>query len=264
MNYSAYFSGINKSKKHMAEHKLNEGISVDCVIFGFDSEKLHVLLVDRVLADGEGTQIVSDRTLTGNHIYEDESLDEAARRILFDLTGLNQIYLEQFHTFGAPNRISRPNDITWVKANGRDPNKRVVSVGYAALLTKRDVVLEWRGRNVSWYPVDSITDLAFDHVTILQTALNYIRHKISLEPAIGFELLPRKFTLSQLQTMFEVVFGTTLDKRNFRRKVLKTSYIVPLDEKLTGLTNKPAQLYTFNRRIYDKTRTLENAAISLR
>lgn len=233
--------------------KLNSSISIDCVIFGFDFERLHVLLADRVLQQ-DGATLIDDKTLMGNHIYEDEGLDEAARRVLFDLTGLDNIYLEQFRTFGNPNRVLQQSDQLWIKSQGRDPHNRVVSVGYVALLTKRNVVLEWKGRNVGWYAVNEINKLAFDHLQIMNDALAYIRHKIELEPAIGFELMPQKFTLSQLQSMYEVVFNQTLDKRNFRRKALKMSYIVDIDEKLTGLANKPARLYSFSREAYEQSK----------
>jgi hypothetical protein len=241
------------------ERVLNEEISTDCVIFGFDFERLNVLLVDRELVVN-GTKYFKDLTLTGNHIYEDEDLDVAAKRILFDLIGENDIYLEQFHTFGDVNRTCRPNDILWIEHSGRNPMKRVISVGYVALLTKRNVVLEWKGRNVAWFPVNELKDLAFDHMNIVQTALKYIRHKLEVEPCIGFELLPEKFTLSQLQTMFEVVFDIKLDKRNFRRKALKMKYIIPLNEKQVGVSNKPAQLFTFDREIYNANKTLDGVS----
>lgn len=241
----------------MDERKLNETISIDCVIFGFDFEKLNVLVVDRKL-EQDGQTVIDDKTLTGNHIYEDEDLDTAARRILFDLTGLNNIYLEQFSVFGTLERTQRAKDQLWIEASGRDPQTRIISIGYVALLTKRDVVLEWKGRNVQWLPVDEITDLAFDHMDILQAALKYIRHKIELEPKIGFELLPEKFTLSQLQSMFQVVFGTQFDKRNFRRKALNMPYIAPLDEKQIGKTNKPAQLFVFDGKRYQKAYRAES------
>lgn len=233
--------------------KLNNSISIDCVIFGFDFERLHVLLADRVL-EQDGVTLINDKTLMGNHIYEDESVDEAAKRVLYDLTGLDNIYLEQFHTFGDPNRTKRKKDRLWIEAQGRDPQTRIVSVSYVSLLTKRNVVLEWKGRNVAWYAVGGDHNFAFDHQIIIQEALAYIRHKIELEPAIGFELLPQKFTLSQLQSMYEVVFNQTLDKRNFRRKALKMKYIVALDEKLVGKANKPAQLYSFDREAYNHSR----------
>jgi 8-oxo-dGTP diphosphatase len=233
---------------------LNDYLSVDCVIFGFDFNQLNVLLVDRVMVDElTGKQLFKDLTLTGNHIYEDEDLDEAAARVLFDLTGLQDIYLEQFKTFGAPDRIKRENDRAWLAANGRDPNKRIVTVGYYSLLARDNVILEWRGRHVRWTPVADVRDLAFDHMDIFQEALVALRKKLLKEP-IGFELLPEKFTLSQLQRLYEVILGVGLDKRNFRKKVARMKYLVPLEEKQTGVAHKPARLYCFDRELYEANR----------
>ncbi len=233
---------------------VSNNISVDCVIFGFDFERLNVLLVDRTLLDADGRVIFTDRTLTGNHVFVDETLDAAAHRIPADLTGLDNIYLEQFRTFGSPDRIRRPNDQLWLRSCGRDPERRVVTVGYVALLARRDIRLIWKGRNVKWYPVDEVGDLAFDHNQILAEALKYIRNKLINEPSVGFELLPPKFTLTQLQTVYEVILGVRLDKRNFRKKTARMSYLIPLDEKQTGVAHKPAQLYSFDKELYETSR----------
>ncbi len=233
---------------------LHDEISVDCVIFGFDFTRLNVLLVDRVMVDEiTGNEVINDLTLTGNHIYEDEDLDAAASRVLFDLTGLKNIYLEQFKTFGSTKRISREKDRAWLKFNGRDPNKRIVTIGYYSLLATDKVTLEWKGRNVRWMPVSEVTNLAFDHMEILSSALEALRTKLLHEP-VGFELLPPKFTLSQLQRLYEIILGEELDKRNFRKKVSRMKYLVPLDEKQKGVPHKPARLYLFNRDIYEATR----------
>lgn len=233
---------------------LHDEISVDCVIFGFDFTRLNVLLVDRVMVDEiTGNEVINDLTLTGNHIYEDEDLDAAASRVLFDLTGLKDIYLEQFKTFGSTKRISREIDRTWLKFNGRDPDKRIVTIGYYSLLATDKVTLEWKGRNVRWMPVSEVTNLAFDHMEILSSALEALRTKLLHEP-VGFELLPPKFTLSQLQRLYEIILGEELDKRNFRKKVSRMKYLVPLDEKQKGVPHKPARLYLFNRDIYEATR----------
>ena len=238
----------------MTKRIINNTISVDCVIFGFDFEKLNVLLVDRVMKDeNTGEELFSDLTLTGNHIFEHESLGDAASRILFDLTGLENIYLKQFGAFGELDRLERPNDQMWLKANGRDPDSRIVSIGYYSLLATDKVTLQWRGRNVKWYPVSEVTDLAFDHYRILQFALNALRRELLHEP-VGFELLPEKFTLSQLQKLYEVVLGVELDKRNFRKKIARMKYLIPLDEKQKGVAHKPARLYMFSREVYEKTR----------
>lgn len=239
----------------MLKNVFNNVISVDCVIFGYDFESLNVLLVDRTLKNENTGEIVfTDLTLTGNHIYEHETLDAAAQRILFDLTGLNDIYLEQFNSFAGPDRLLRPNDQLWLRQNGRDPESRIISVGYFSLLATRNVTLEWKGRNVKWYKLSEINDLGFDHMAILQDALKALRAKILLEP-LGFELLPDKFTLTQLQMVYETVLDTRLDKRNFRKKVARMAYLVPLEEKQKGVAHKPAQLYMFSRDIYERTRT---------
>ncbi|PWD98584.1 NUDIX hydrolase [Marinilabilia rubra] len=238
----------------MTKTVMNNTISVDCVIFGFDFEKLNVLLVDRELKDeNNGEELFSDLTLTGNHIFENESLENAAARVLFDLTGLENIYLKQFGAFCDPGRLKRPNDQAWLRASGRDPESRIISVGYYSLLATENVTLKWKGRNVKWYPVSEVKDLAFDHMVILKSALQALRRELLHEP-IGFELLPEKFTLSQLQKLYEVVLDVELDKRNFRKKIARMKYLIALDEKQKGVAHKPARLYMFSREVYEKTR----------
>ena len=237
----------------MAE--LNNYISVDCVVFGYDSERLNVLVVNRTLTSQDGSSLIhSDYTLTGNHVYEDETIEDAANRILFDLTGLQDIYLEQFKTFANPDRLIKPIDQEWLKSTGRNPSERVVSIGFFALLSTNDVILEWKGREVKWIPIKEVQTLGFDHNHILDEALKALREKMKHEP-IGFELLPNKFTLTQLQTVYERIFETQFDKRNFRKKVGRMKYVVPLNEKQKGVSHKPAQLYMFSRDVYEKTKT---------
>lgn len=233
---------------------LNPNISVDCVIFGFDGEQLNVLLVDRVLNDPKtGNVLFSDFTLTGNHIYEHEDLEDAAQRILFDLTGLKNIYLDQFGAFSHPDRLKKTADQKWLMASGRNPYNRIATIAFFSLLSTKKVTLEWKGRNVNWHPVSSVGELAFDHNLVLNKALVALREKLRTEP-IGFELLPEKFTLSQLQKVYEVILGTALDKRNFRKKIARMKYLIPLDEKQKGVAHKPAQLYIFSRDVYEKTK----------
>ncbi len=238
----------------MTNKVLNNYISVDCVIFGYDFDKLNILLVDRTLKD-ENTKetLFSDQTLTGNHIFEDEDIDEAANRILFDLTGLQNIYLEQFKTFAHPDRLNKPNDRKWLLHNDRNPDTRIASIAYFALLATQDVTLEWKGRNVKWVPYHEIGELGFDHNQIVEAAIIELRNKIKHEP-IGFELLPDKFTLSQLQNVYEIILDTEFDKRNFRKKVARMKYLIPLDEKQKGVAHKPARLYMFSREVYEKTK----------
>lgn len=233
--------------------EINQYISVDCVIFGFDGDRLNVLLVDRTLTNAEGKVLFTDLTLTGNHIYQDEDLDAAANRILFDLTGVSNIYLEQFGVFAHPDRINHPNDRQWLLANGRNPDSRIITISYLSLISTEEINLEWKGRNVKWYPVTEVGSLAFDHNQILNKALLALRQKLRSEP-IGFALLPEKFTLSQLQKIYEIILGVELDKRNFRKKIARMKYLIPLNEKQKGVAHKPAQLYVFNKEIYEKTK----------
>ncbi len=238
----------------MTKRTLNDYISVDCVIFGYNGQELQVLLVDRTLTNEQtGESEFTDLTLTGNHIYEDETIEQAAYRVLFDLTGLKNVFLDQFKTFAHPDRLQKENDRKWLLHDGRDPKKRIVSIGYFALLATQDITLEWKGRNVKWIPVSEVGELAFDHNQILNEALIALRNKIKQEP-IGFELLPEKFSLTQLQNIYEVILSTELDKRNFRKKIARMKYLIPTDEKQKGVAHKPARLYVFSRDVYEKTK----------
>lgn len=238
----------------IVESKISENLSVDCVVFGYDSEKLNVLLVKRTLSEEENdSSFLADYTLTGNHVYEKEPVEEAANRILFNLTGFKDIYLEQFKTFSDPDRLSNPHDKEWLVNINRNPDLRVISIGFFALLATQDVKLKWMGREVKWVPIKEVGKLGFDHNHILDEALIALRNKMKHEP-IGFELLPEKFTLTQLQIVYERIFDTTFDKRNFRKKVNRMKYVIPLNEKQTGVSHKPAQLFMFSREVYEKTR----------
>jgi len=237
------------------ERLVHPNISVDCVIFGFDFEKLNVILVERHLIDPETQEeLISDYTLTGNHVYADEPLEEAAKRVLYNLTGLHDIFLEQFYTTGDPDRLKNPKDQLWLERIGKNPQDRVVSVCYFSLLNCNEVTLQKGERNVDWYPVNEVSNLAFDHDEILKIGLRSLQVKLQYEP-IGFEMLPEKFTLSQLQKLYEVVFGVEFDKRNFRKKVAKMKYLIQLDEKQKGVSHKPARYYMFSREVYEKTKT---------
>ena len=238
----------------MNDKKLMSSLSVDCVIFGFDLEELRVLLIERVMKSPEDKSVMfSDLTLTGYHIYESENLDDAAARIVYDLTGLTNLVLQQFHAFGSLDRLEKDNDQKWLEQFGDVFSKRVVSIGYYSLLPSTNVELTFRGRKVAWYSVYDNKTLAYDHNLIIEKAVEHLRYKLKYEP-IGFELLPQKFTLSQMQKLYESIFRTRFDKRNFRKKVSQMSYVVPLNEKQKGVAHKPAQLYMFSRDVYEKTR----------
>jgi 8-oxo-dGTP diphosphatase len=239
----------------------NPYISVDCVIFGFDFEKLNVLLVERCLENEKGEVTFCDHSLVGHHIRMDESLDDAAARVLLLTTGLTNIYLEQFHTFGSANRLKKERAQTWLKYLGRNPDQRVITVGYFSLVNTNAVHVSYTQKHAGWFDINEIGELAFDHNEILTKGLESLQQKIKTEP-IAFELLPPKFTLTQLQKLYEVVLGVEIDKRNFRKKAQQASYIVPLNEKQKDVSHKPAQLFMFSRDIYEATKK-ENFSFSL-
>ncbi len=240
----------------MISHKIVPNISVDCVVFGFDFEKLNVLLVERELKDEKNEKIlISDHTLAGYHIFEDEDLDSAASRILKGLTGLDNIFLEQFGAYGQLDRVSSPREKLWFEHINKGFADRIITVGYLALIDNTKVTLRLKDRNVAWFPVSMVSEmeLAFDHKFLFYEALQALQRKVKVEP-IAFELLPDYFTLSQLQKLYEALLGTSFDKRNFRKKVAQMHYVIPLKKKQQGVAHKPAQYYLFSREVYEKTR----------
>jgi 8-oxo-dGTP diphosphatase len=230
-------------------------LSVDCVIFGFDSNDINVLLVKRTLTNSHTSSIIfSDYTLTGNHVQVGEEPDDAAVRILNDLTGLHDIYLEQFHAFGSTDRLIQEKDQLWIHSLGLNIPNQVVTVGYYSLIDCTTVeITDQQSRELKWFPINNLPELGFDHYNILQRALERLRLKIRQEP-IGFELLAEKFTLTQVQRLYEAILDTKLDPRNFRKKILQMKYVIPLDEKQTAVPHKPAQLFIFSRDVYERTR----------
>jgi 8-oxo-dGTP diphosphatase len=208
-------------------------LTVDCVVFGIDDEDLKVLLVQRDVEPFMGRW-----ALPGGFVHEEEGLEEAARRELQEETGLDRIFLEQLFTFG---------DV------GRDPRGRVVSVAYYALVKLGDhkVRAATDAREASWFPVWDTPSLAFDHERILQTALVRLKGKVRYQP-LGFELLPAKFTLTQLQRVYEKILERPLDKRNFRKKLLAMELLVELDEVEQDVAHRAARLYRFDRKKYQQ------------
>jgi ADP-ribose pyrophosphatase YjhB (NUDIX family) len=200
-------------------------------------------------------EVYNDLKLPGDLVRKDEDLDTAASRVLKELTGLDNIYLKQFNAIGSPHRLRRqPRDIHWLCSIGH-PEEIVVTIAYYSLI-KIDQAKASKfalHSNASWYAVPEVGELAFDHRTILQQALAALRCDLKINP-IAFELLPRKFTLRQLQNLYEVILGTSLDKRNFRKKMANLTFITPIDEKQVDVSHKPAQYFSFNRKIYNKTR----------
>ena len=210
-------------------------LTVDCVVFGLDAEHLKVLLIERAQ-----DPCASCWALPGGYVEMDETLEEAARRELNEETGIELpiSYLEQLFTFGDP---------------GRDPRGRVITVAHYALvkLGHHRAKAASDARNAEWFPVTELPPLAFDHRSIMDMAIERLRGKVRYQP-LGFELLPRKFTLPQLQRMYETILDRRLDKRNFRKKILGMNLLVELDEWEQSVPRRPARLYRFDRQRYQR------------
>ena len=229
---------------------INPHISVDCVVFGFDTLRLKVLLIEREYIGAHGKKIM-DYKLPGDFINPREDLDRAAHRTLNELTGLQDIYLRQFAVFGDPGRISRREDLKWLADTTGMDIRRVVTTAYYALISipesNSDPVIK---NNARWTCLEQVPELAFDHMKILKRGHEHLQITLRNEP-IGFKLLPEKFTIRELQSLYEVILGCRLDNRNFRKKVLKSRYLVPLAEKQSGVAHKPARFYRFDKHKYN-------------
>lgn len=206
-------------------------VTVDGVVFGYDEADLKVLLIQR----GEGPYR-GKWALPGGFVDMAESLEAAARRELEEETGVTKLYLEQLYTFGEPKR---------------DPRERVISVAYYALVKLADHAVRAASdaRNVAWFPVADLPNLAFDHEEILEVALRRLKGKIRYEP-IGFELLPEHFPLSELQRLYETILEQPLDKRNFRKKILGMGLLADTEEIQQDVAHRAARLYRFDEAAY--------------
>lgn len=224
---------IDKESGKIAERSVVNAITIDSVIFGFDNGVLEVLLIQH----GEGIR-KGEWGLPGGWIREQESIDNAARRLLADLTGLDNIYLEQLKAFGEPERF---------------PLGRVITIGYFALIKKEDydVRAGFTASDAKWYKIKDVPELIYDHNEILNYSLQHLRTRVRQAP-VGFNLLPKKFTLFELMQLYEEILGVEMDKSNFRRKILRMKMLVALDERQKDVSHRAAQLYEFDEKIYQK------------
>jgi 8-oxo-dGTP diphosphatase len=206
-------------------------VSVDCVIFGFDENTLKVLLIKSDLPEfQEKWSLLGD--LVGMH----EDLNSASYRVLRERTGLDNVYLEQVHTFSAIDR---------------HPAGRVVSAAYFSLVNVKHYHLQQNDNELHWHAVSEIQDMAFDHKLILDTCLERLQQKVQEEPII-FNLLENKFSLRELQCLYEAVLGVKLDRRNFRKKLFTTGLLVDVNEMEENVPHRPGKLYTFNQARYSR------------
>lgn len=207
-------------------------VAVDCIIFGFDQGELKLLIHKRRFEPAKGQW-----SLFGGFVREEEGLDKAANRVLFELTGLDNIYMEQLQSYGEI---------------GRDPAARVMSVAYYALIPAKEYTEAISNNHgATWVSLKELPDLIMDHNQMVMKGLRRLKRRASSQP-IGFELLPREFTMPQLQTLYEAIYQSSLDKRNFRKKILSMDVMIKLDEKdMTG-SRKGAYLYRFDQKKYKK------------
>ena len=208
-----------------------KNLSVDCVVFGFENNNLEVLLIKRKRNPEKGNW-----ALPGGFALHSETLDQAAVRILEETSNVKNIYLEQVHAFSEIDRF---------------PNRRVITVAYFALVNpeKHSIKPGIDTTDVKWHNVKDKIDFPFDHQKIFKSALRQLRQRVRYKP-IGFELLPKKFSLSQLQSLYECILGQPLDKRNFRKKILGLKMLIQLDDYQKGVAHRAARLYKFDSKAY--------------
>ncbi len=207
-------------------------VTVDAVLFGFSEASLKVLLIKRGIEPFKGKW-----ALPGGFIQMQETAEEGVNRIMKKETNLEGVFMEQLYTFSETDR---------------DPRERIISIAYFALVKQDDYMAQAGVDETSaeWFSINELPSLAFDHEKIIRTALYRLKGKIRYQP-VGFELLPEKFKLSQLQNLYEVILETPIDKRNFRRKILQMELLIDTEEKETNVAHKAAKLYMFDKQKYD-------------
>ena len=219
---------ISKEPVQQLETDIVKAVTIDCVVFGFDNDDLEVLLVKHTDGIRKG-----EWALPGGWILKNEPINDAAYRLLEQLTGVKNIYLEQLQAFGEPDRY---------------PLRRVITIGYYALIKK--AAFSITPDSAKWFKIDAVPELIYDHSTILKFSLKNLRRLVRLEP-IGFNLLPEKFTLLQLMKLYEAILNIEMDKSNFRRKFQRMNLLTPLNEKQSDVSHRAAQLYSFNLKVYN-------------
>ncbi len=223
-------------EKNTHQGFFNIGVSVDCVIFGYESKRLKVLLIKSDLKEYEGLW-----SLLGDLVKPTENMEEAPYRVLEERTGLQDVYLEQVYTFGSINR---------------HPSGRVITTAYYSLVNNKSHKLKLTENELHWHSIDEIESLAFDHKIILNTCLNRLRQQIMEQPLV-FNLLQEKFSLRELQDLYEAILGVGLDRRNFRKRMTLKNWLVDLNQMEDDVPHRPGKLYKLKtqlKRMYSSTR----------
>ena len=221
---------MSNQKKYQYDYP-RPSFATDCVIFGFDGGELKLLLIER-----EKDPFKNKWALPGGFLFDKETAEECANRILIEKAGIKNVFIEQLYTFTEVDR---------------DPRERIISVAYFALVNKHQYELI-AGRDTlkaEWFALSKLPKLAFDHAKIVKMAIDRLKGKVSYQP-IGFELLDEKFTLTQLQALYEAILDTEIDKRNFRKKILGMKLLKALDEKEKNVAHKAARFYSFDNKAY--------------
>lgn len=208
-------------------------LTVDCVIFGFEENKLKILLIKSDLASFKGKY-----SLLGDFVRDNEELDAAAYRILKERTGMDNVFLDQVKAFGSP---------------GRHPGGRVITIAYCSLLNIQHHALKIHDNELSWVSYASLKEMAFDHKEIVDVCYQWLQKRIQEHP-LGFNLLPEKFSLRELQNLYEAILGVTLDRRNFRKKFASMDLLIDTNEMEQDVSHRPGKLYKFNFEKYEKSK----------
>lgn len=230
--YYLHIEFMTKEKKFSYEYP-HPAVTVDCVIFGFDGEHLNILLIERGIEPFKGCWAIP-----GGFIRMDETAEEAANRELQEETGVKDVFMEQLKAFSGVYR---------------DPRERVITIAFYALIKQSDykVIGGDDASKAQWFKLNEIPELAFDHDIIIREAITQLKEKIHFEP-IGFELLGHKFTMTQLQTLYEAIMDTKFDRRNFNKKMISLNYLNPLDEKEENTNHRAARYFSFNNEKYQE------------
>lgn len=240
-----------QSTEKKKEYALNH-ISIDSVILGFDGRELRVLLTPQeITLNGK---VITFKKLPGDLVYKDEDFDDAARRTLLNLTGIHGVNMYQFKTYCSKDRCTE-KDLLWLKQTaGEEINSIVTTAYYSVIKLEGAMKKSAKKRKCIWCPVGEVGDLAFDHNVILTDAMSYFRKMVDYNPMLIYELLPRKFTILQLRTLFELIYQKKLDIRNFQKTLSQMTYIVPLDEYEQGVRHRAARYYRIDKVAYNRSR----------
>ncbi len=223
----------------------NHSLSVDCVVLGFNGVELKVLLVD-------SKESMQRKKLPGGMILEDETLPDAADRVLFNLTGLKGVVLKQTSIYSSPTRVA-VEDLRWINRNHGVRSNRVVTVGYFALMKLNHTTIRTTSsKGAHWSSVKEAKSLMMDHSQIVKDTIDRLKQEIVTSP-IAFELLPKYFTIRELQNLYSAVLGVEIDKRNFRKKILGSGLLTATGKKEVGVAHKPAEYFSFNHSAYKRS-----------